>query len=53
MSQSGTKPSTFEAPHAPSGDTRRDYLAAVAARVLVFDGAMGTNIQLFHPTAED
>jgi len=55
MSQSGTKPplSAFEATHAPPGDERRDYLAAVAARVLVFDGAMGTNIQLFHPTAED
>ena len=29
------------------------YLAAIDQRVLVFDGAMGTNIQRHHPTAED
>src|SRR5215210_474504 len=29
------------------------YLEALARRVLVFDGAMGTNIQLHHPTPED
>jgi len=29
------------------------YLNALDQRVLVFDGAMGTNIQLHHPTAED
>jgi 5-methyltetrahydrofolate--homocysteine methyltransferase len=29
------------------------YLGALADRVLVYDGAMGTNIQLHHPTAED
>jgi len=29
------------------------YLSALADRVLVYDGAMGTNIQLHHPTAED
>src|SRR3954469_7342841 len=29
------------------------YLAALAKRVLVYDGAMGTNIQLHHPTPED
>src|ERR687885_538624 len=29
------------------------YLAALAERVLVFDGAMGTNIQRHHLTAED
>lgn len=29
------------------------YLAAVANHVLVYDGAMGTNIQRFHPTADD
>ncbi len=29
------------------------YLAALADRVLVFDGAMGTNIQRHEPTAED
>ncbi|MEO6878060.1 MAG: methionine synthase [Gemmatimonadaceae bacterium] len=30
-----------------------DYLQALANRVLVYDGAMGTSIQRFHPTAED
>src|SRR5579862_8103003 len=29
------------------------YLRAIDERVLVFDGAMGTNIQLHHPTPED
>ena len=29
------------------------YLRALADRVLVYDGAMGTNIQRFHLTAED
>lgn len=29
------------------------YLAALAERVLVYDGAMGTNIQLHHLTPED
>jgi len=29
------------------------YLAAIAERVVVFDGAMGTNIQRHHPTPED
>jgi 5-methyltetrahydrofolate--homocysteine methyltransferase len=29
------------------------YLAAIAKGVVVFDGAMGTNIQRFHPTPED
>src|SRR6185436_5098228 len=29
------------------------YLQAIADRVVVFDGAMGTNIQLHHPTPED
>ena len=29
------------------------YLSALSKRVLVFDGAMGTNIQLHHPTPED
>ena len=29
------------------------YLQALSHRVLIFDGAMGTNIQLRHPTAED
>jgi len=29
------------------------YLQAIAERALIFDGAMGTNIQLHHPTVED
>src|SRR5215208_2937898 len=29
------------------------YLDAIARRVVVFDGAMGTNIQRHHPTPED
>ena len=29
------------------------YLQALTDRVLVYDGAMGTNIQLHQPTAED
>ncbi len=29
------------------------YLGAIAKGVVVFDGAMGTNIQRFHPTPED
>src|SRR4051812_46150666 len=37
----------------PSASSASPYLAAIAERVLVFDGAMGTNIQRFHPTAED
>ena len=36
-----------------SNTERPSYLAALADRVLVFDGAMGTNIQLRHPTPED
>src|SRR3954462_11178878 len=36
----------YEAPNHP-------YLRALDERVLVFDGAMGTNIQLHHPTPED
>src|SRR5215468_6329927 len=36
--------------HADQGSA---YLRALADRVLVYDGAMGTNIQLHHPTAED
>src|SRR4051812_9027024 len=53
MSQSGITPSVLETPLAPARGQHSDYLAAVAERVLVFDGAMGTNIQLFHPTPED
>ncbi|MES2179401.1 MAG: methionine synthase [Gemmatimonadota bacterium] len=36
-----------------SRPTQHPYLAALAQRVLVFDGAMGTNIQRHNPTAED
>jgi 5-methyltetrahydrofolate--homocysteine methyltransferase len=36
-----------------SGSNPHPYLRAVSERVLVFDGAMGTNIQLRHPTADD
>src|SRR5689334_10321449 len=35
------------------GDSGSAYLAAVARGVVVFDGAMGTNIQRFHPTPDD
>src|SRR4051812_28865150 len=37
----------------PSASSASPYLAAIAQRVLVYDGAMGTNIQRFHPTADD
>ncbi|HKW11611.1 MAG TPA: methionine synthase [Gemmatimonadaceae bacterium] len=36
-----------------SDTTLHPYLQAIQQRVLVFDGAMGTNIQLRHPTPED
>ncbi|MDQ2889666.1 MAG: methionine synthase [Gemmatimonadota bacterium] len=36
-----------------SSSARSAYLAALADRVLVYDGAMGTNIQLYHLTADD
>ncbi|HEY7233329.1 MAG TPA: methionine synthase [Gemmatimonadaceae bacterium] len=36
-----------------SDATLHPYLRAIQERVLVFDGAMGTNIQLRHPTPED
>jgi 5-methyltetrahydrofolate--homocysteine methyltransferase len=41
------------APSNPSDSPSNGYLGALADRVLVFDGAMGTNIQLHHPTPED
>ena len=34
-------------------DSPSPYLRALAERVLVYDGAMGTNIQRHHPTPED
>ncbi len=36
-----------------SGSETSPYLAALATRVLVYDGAMGTNIQRHNPTPED
>ncbi|MGI8510136.1 MAG: methionine synthase [Gemmatimonadaceae bacterium] len=42
---SGTSPSTSR--------STSPYLVALAGRVLVYDGAMGTNIQLYHLTPED
>ncbi|MFL5578648.1 MAG: methionine synthase [Gemmatimonadaceae bacterium] len=43
-------PSATPAASAPSDSP---YLAALSRRVLVYDGAMGTNIQRHHLTAED
>ena len=37
----------------PGSVSPSDYLTALSQRVLVFDGAMGTNIQRFHLSAED
>ncbi|MBA3671551.1 MAG: homocysteine S-methyltransferase family protein, partial [Gemmatimonadaceae bacterium] len=37
----------------PESSSSSPYLAALAQRVLVYDGAMGTNIQLHNPTPED
>src|SRR5690242_4622420 len=37
----------------PSRSQPSRYLVQLARRVLVFDGAMGTNIQRHHLTAED
>ena len=36
-----------------SATTRPPYLAALDSRVLVYDGAMGTNIQRHNPTPDD
>ena len=36
-----------------SASPKHPYLAALDRRVLVYDGAMGTNIQLHNPTPED
>jgi 5-methyltetrahydrofolate--homocysteine methyltransferase len=38
---------------ASSSAAQSAYLEAIANGVVVFDGAMGTNIQRFHPTPED
>ncbi len=37
----------------PTATSQHPYLRALADRVLVYDGAMGTNIQLHNPTPED
>ena len=37
----------------PSATRKHPYLEALDARVLVYDGAMGTNIQRHNPTPED
>src|SRR5881296_2102455 len=37
----------------PYSPPNHPYLRAIDDRVLVFDGAMGTNIQLHHPTPDD
>jgi 5-methyltetrahydrofolate--homocysteine methyltransferase len=37
----------------PASGPESAYLRALAKGVLVYDGAMGTNIQLHHPTPED
>jgi len=39
--------------HSPTSAAPHPYLRALAKRVLVYDGAMGTNIQRHNPTAED
>src|SRR5690348_9542774 len=52
MAETSTRseqPTTGARPH----PTESAYLAAVARGVVVFDGAMGTNIQRHHPTPED
>ena len=49
MSQPSSSPSRPPGADQPASA----YLSALSERVLVFDGAMGTNIQLHHPTAED
>ena len=46
-------PTLSNSVHSPAGQPKSAYLAALAQRVLVYDGAMGTNIQLHHPTPED
>src|SRR3954453_2407695 len=57
MSQSTTSAPSRPAPSRSTAvspvESGSAYLRAIAERVLVFDGAMGTNIQLHHPTPED
>src|SRR3712207_8009649 len=37
----------------PDFASSHPYLRELGRRVLIFDGAMGTSIQRYHPTAED
>ncbi len=53
MSDSASPSSLPSSPAAAQAPSHSAYLAALASRVLVYDGAMGTNIQLHHPTPED
>ena len=50
LTDSSSFPPALESNH---GDSPSAFLTAVAERVVVFDGAMGTNIQRHHPTPED
>jgi 5-methyltetrahydrofolate--homocysteine methyltransferase len=43
----------MSAPLSPSVNKLHPYLRALSERVLVYDGAMGTNIQRHNPTADD
>ncbi|MEO7083345.1 MAG: homocysteine S-methyltransferase family protein, partial [Gemmatimonadaceae bacterium] len=51
--QDTTSPTSSPAETPGTSPTPSAYLSALAARVLVYDGAMGTSIQLYHPTPED
>lgn len=44
---------TFENPHLLRASAQDPYLAALADRVLVYDGATGTNLQLMDLSADD
>src|SRR5512132_2936605 len=46
-------PTSSNSVHPAARQPESAYLAALAQRVLVYDGAMGTNIQRHHPTVED
>ena len=43
----------IDRPNAPHQASQHPYLLALRDRVLVYDGAMGTNIQLHDPTPDD
>ena len=48
-----TRPTAAPSDVLESAPASSAYLKALASRVLVYDGAMGTSIQLHHPTPED